>query len=127
MGIVSISLNDKLQKDIGKIEREMGFSGRSEVIRAGLRLLLSEEKEKAKLTGEIEGVMIVVNEEKHNDDISKIRHDYNNIIKTQIHNHLESHKCLQIFVIKGNAEKVKELLKKFEICKKTEYTKLIIS
>ncbi len=127
MGIISISLNDKLLKEINKLEKEQGYSGRSEVIRAGLRLLVNEEREKSKLSGEIEGVIIVVNQERYNEDISKIRHEFNDIIKTQIHNHLESHKCLQIFVIKGNAEKVKIILKKFQTCKKAEYVNLVIS
>ena len=49
MVIISISLNERILKDIDKLERDLGFSGRSEVIRAGVRLLISEEKEKAKL------------------------------------------------------------------------------
>ncbi len=127
MGIISISLNDKILKDIDKLERELGFSGRSEVIRAGVRLLISEEKEKAKLSGEIEGVIVVVNQERYNEDISKLRHEYNDIVKTQIHNHLDSHKCLQIFVIKGIAEKVKKFLTSLETCKKVEYLKMFLS
>jgi CopG family transcriptional regulator, nickel-responsive regulator len=127
MGIVSISLNDKILKDIDRLERELGFSGRSEVIRAGVRLLINEEKGKSKLRGQIDGVFVVVNQERYNEDISKIRHEYNDIIKTQVHNHLDSHKCLQIFVIKGDAEKVKGLLRKLETCKKTEYVKSFIS
>jgi CopG family transcriptional regulator, nickel-responsive regulator len=124
MGIISISINDRLLKEIDRLEKEQGYSGRSEVIRAGLRLLISEEKEKSRLTGEVEGTVIVVNEEKYNEEISLIRHEFNNIIKTQIHNHLDSHKCLQIFVIRGSAAKVKELVKKFQTSKKTEYVKL---
>jgi CopG family nickel-responsive transcriptional regulator len=125
MTIVSISLNEKLLGDIDRIEKELGFSGRSEVVRAGLRMLVQNEKENSKITGIIEGVVIVVNPEKYNEDISKIRHDYSDIIKTQIHNHLDAHKCLQIFVLKGNAEKVKAMIKKLESSKKTEYVKLI--
>jgi len=127
MGIISISLNDNLLKNIDLLEKKEGYSGRSEVIRAGLRLLVNEEREKSKLSGNIEGVIIVVNQEKYNEDISKIRHEYNDIIKTQIHNHLEVHKCLQIFVIKGSAEKIKQLMKELQTCKKIEYIKLFIS
>lgn len=127
MGIVSISLNDKILKDIDKLEQDLGFSGRSEVIRAAVRMLISEEKKKSKLSGELNGVIITVNQENYNDDISEIRHEYNEIIKTQIHNHLDSHKCLQIFVIKGEAEKVRSFLGALETCRKTEYVKFFLS
>ncbi|MEM3373952.1 MAG: CopG family ribbon-helix-helix protein [Candidatus Woesearchaeota archaeon] len=125
--IVSISLNEKNIEDIDRIAKEQGYNGRSEVIRAGLRLLINEEKQKEKLKGFIEGVLIVVNKEEDNDEISKIRHLFNDIIKTQIHNHLESHNCLQIFVLNGDSEKIKLFVNKLETCKKTEYVKLIVS
>jgi CopG family nickel-responsive transcriptional regulator len=127
MGIVSVSLNDKILKDIDKLEKELGFSGRSEVIRAGVRLLINDEKGKSKLTGEINGVILVVNDERHNEEVSKIRHDHNEVIKTQIHNHLESQKCLQVFIIKGNAERVKDFIKKLETCRKTEHVRFFLS
>jgi CopG family nickel-responsive transcriptional regulator len=127
MGIISVSLNDKILKDIDRLERDLGFTGRSEVIRAGVRLLISEEKGKSRLSGQIEGVIVVVNQEKHNEDISYLRHEFNEVIKTQIHNHLDSHKCLQVFVIKGEAEIVKKFIGKIETCRKAEYVKLFIS
>ena len=123
MGIISISLNDTLLKQVDGLEKNKGYSGRSEVIRAALRLLISEENKRSRVTGMIEGVIIVVNEERHNEDISSIRHDFNDLIKTQIHNHLESHRCLQIFVVKGEAKKVLELVNNFETSKKAELVK----
>jgi CopG family transcriptional regulator, nickel-responsive regulator len=127
MGIVSVSLNDKILKDINRLEKDLGFSGRSEVIRAGVRLLINEEKSKSKLNGVVNGVILVVNQENYNEEISKIRHEYKDIIKTQIHNHFESYKCLQVFIIKGVALKVKNFIMELETCKKTDYVKFFLS
>lgn len=125
--IISLSLNETIINELDKIQKEQGYSGRSEVIRSALRLLINEEKQKYNLKGIIEGVLIAINQEKYNDEISKIRHQFNDIIKTQIHNHLENHKCLQIFVLKGDSEQIKLLINKLETSKKAEYVKLVVS
>ena len=127
MSIISMSINDKLLKDINKLQKDLGFTGRSEIIRAGLRTLISEEKVKTRLKGTIEGIIIVVNQEKHNDEVSKISHNYHDIIKTEIHNHLEEHKCSHVFVIKGNAEEIKKIITEMKISKKIQDVKLVIS
>ncbi|MBN2368589.1 CopG family ribbon-helix-helix protein [Candidatus Woesearchaeota archaeon] len=127
MAIISISLNEHILEDIGRLKNELGFSGRSEVIRAGIRKLVADEKDRSKMIGIVDGVLLVVNPERYNDDISKIRHKYNKEIKTQIHNHLYTHKCLQIFVLKGEAERIKNLVRDFQSSKKTEYVKLVVS
>ncbi len=124
--IISMSLNNQILKDIDSIQHELGFSGRSEAIRAGIRTLLTEHKQKEKMNGIIEAALIVVHNEEESDEVSAIRHNYQHIIKTQIHNHLESHKCLEIFVLHGDAKKVKELLRAFEKNTKVELVKSII-
>ena len=45
MTIVSISLNDKILEEVDRARNELGFSGRSETIRAGIRMFISETKE----------------------------------------------------------------------------------
>ena len=45
MPIVSISLNDEILSELDRIQKTMGFSGRSEIIRAGIRNLVAEEKQ----------------------------------------------------------------------------------
>ncbi|MCM2324866.1 MAG: CopG family ribbon-helix-helix protein [Candidatus Woesearchaeota archaeon] len=126
MTIMSISLNDNIIKDMDNLQKELGYSGRSEMIRAGIRMLIASERENSKLSGKINGTLIVVNEEKDNEDISKIRHDHNEIIKTQIHNHMDSHKCLQIFILEGDAKKIKLLVNELQTSKKADYVKLVI-
>ena len=49
MPIVSISLNDEILSQLDKLKKSMGFSGRSEAIRAGIRNFVSEAKQKNEL------------------------------------------------------------------------------
>ncbi len=127
MAILSISLNDHLIREIGKLQKELGFSGRSEIIRAGIRMLIADKKEKSKLRGTIDGVLLVIHDDDHSETVSHIRHRNHGIIKTQVHNHLENHKCLDIFVVKGEATAVRSLVDEFQTSKKMDVVKLMVS
>ncbi len=126
MSIISVSLNDVILNEIQKIQKEQGYSGRSEVIRAGIRNLISESKETEKITGDINSILILIHKHEAEDTVSKIKHDFKDITKTQIHSHLEQEKCLEIFVLQGKAERIKEMNRLFKTNKKMDIVKLII-
>jgi len=126
MTIISISLNENILKDIEKIKNEQGYSGRSEVIRAGVRLLISESKDTEKLSGEINSILIVIHHHDSENEVSDIKHDFKDITKTQIHSHFEREKCLELFVLQGDAERIKEMHRLFDTNKKMDIVKLIV-
>ncbi|PIY60603.1 nickel-responsive regulator 1 [Candidatus Woesearchaeota archaeon CG_4_10_14_0_8_um_filter_47_5] len=127
MAIISISLSEQLLKDLDMLQKTLGFSGRSDAIRAAIRTLIAEHKSRSRLSGLIEGVLLVVNPEKSNEAVSAIRHKFNDIIRTELHNHLESGKCLYLFVVKGDAERIQKIMQLLEASKKIEYSKLFLS
>ena len=126
MAIISISLNENILKEIEKIKNEQGYSGRSEVIRAAVRLLISESKDTEKLSGEINSILIVIHHHDSENEVSDIKHDFKDITKTQIHSHFEREKCLELFVLQGDAERIKEMHRLFDTNKKMDIVKLIV-
>lgn len=126
MSVVSISLNDTLLEDIDEFMDEQGFSGRSEVMRTAVRALLRDRKDIADLKGTVDAVVIVTHEDEDSGEIDDIQHDYQDTITTQLHNHMDSHKCLEVFMLHGEAEKVKELYNNFQASNKVEQAKIII-
>jgi CopG family nickel-responsive transcriptional regulator len=126
MTIISISLNENILKDIEKIQNEHGYSGRSEVIRAGVRLLISESKDTEKLSGELNSILLVIHDHDSESAVSEIKHDFKDITKTQIHSDFEKEKCLEIFVLQGIAERIKEMHRLFNTNKKMDIVKLIV-
>ena len=126
MTIISVSLNDNILNDVEKIQNDYGYSGRSEVIRAGLRLLISKNKETEKLTGEINSILIIIHHHDSENLVSEIKHDFKDITKTQIHSHFEDNKCLEIFVLQGIAERIKEMYRLFKTNKKMHVVNLIV-
>lgn len=127
MVIVSISLNDTILKEIDRIQNALGYSGRSEVIRAGARLLISESKEKERLTGRINSTLLLIHSQDIEDVVTKIKHRFEDITKTQIHSHLRENKCLEVFVLDGDADRIKEMVRLFQTSRKMDYVKLIVA
>ena len=124
--IISVSLSENLLEEVSRIQREMGFSGRSEVIRAGLRRLIAEHRERKRLSGRINSILLVVHEREDEDIVNRIKHEFDDIINTQLHSHLKRNKCLEIFILDGDAERTREIVECFETCGKMEYVNLIV-
>jgi len=127
MTIISISLNEKILEELDAIQKELGFSGRSEVIRAGARMLIADSKEKEKLAGKINSTLLLIHDKGVEDIVTEIKHRFEDITKTQIHSHLRENKCLEIFVLDGDADRVKEMVRLFQTSRKIEYVKLIVA
>ena len=126
MPIISISLNPEMVRELDRIQKELSFSGKSEVMRAGLRLLIDDNKQKGRLKGVVDGILLIVHDDRYSEGISSIRHEYQTIIKTHVHQHLESGKCLEIIVIKGESELVKKMNDKLQRNRHVGLVKLII-
>jgi CopG family transcriptional regulator, nickel-responsive regulator len=125
MAIVSISLNKEILEEIDKLKSLLGFSGRSEIIRVGIRNLLAEEKEKQDLIGLLHALLLIIHDEKSDDQVTEMRHDYDKLINTHLHSKIDRDRCLEIFLIKGNANDIREMTKKFQTNKKMDHIKLI--
>lgn len=125
MPIVSVSLNEDIIVEIDKLQKDLGFSGRSEIVRAALRSLIAEERERKNLTGSVHGVMLVVHDEKSDNEVNEMGHSFDMIITTHIHNKTERDKCLEIFLLKGDAKEVNEMLKRFKTNRKMDQVRLL--
>jgi CopG family transcriptional regulator, nickel-responsive regulator len=125
--IVSISLNENIIQELDKLQEILGFSGRSEIVRASVRNLLLEEKRIEGLVGVLHSVLLVIHDEKSDQEISEMRHDYDKIIGTHIHNKIDKDRCLEIFVLYGDAEDIKNMTKKFYGNRKMDHVRLIVT
>ncbi len=101
MPIVSISLNQDILSEIDNLKKSLGFSGRSEAIRAGIRNFVSEEKQKTELSGKVHAILLVVHSDKFDHIVSGIKHNFEDLITTHLHSKIEGDKCMELFVING--------------------------
>ena len=127
MPIVSISLTERNLGTIQDIQEVFGLSGRSEVIRTCLRATEEELRERESLSGDVEGVLIIVHEHHQSRSLDEIRHDYQDLITTQIHSHLKKEKCLEVFIVQGEAESIKTMVNEFRREDELDYVKFVPS
>ena len=125
MPIISISLNDEILSEIDKLQKSMGFSGRSEIIRAGLRTLISEEKQKSSLSGLIHAILMVVHDEESEQIVTGIKHNHEDLIGTHLHSKIDGNKCMELFLLRGEAQKVDVMTRDFQTNRKMEHVKLV--
>ncbi len=127
MTVISISVNGELLEELDRLQRALGFSGRSEVLRAGARMLIADNREKEHLEGALNAVLLLIHAQKAEDTVTEIKHDFEDISSTQLHNHLRGDKCLELFILEGDAVRIKELVRAFQTSGKMDYVKLIVA
>ena len=127
MPIISISLSEGMLREIDKLKEELGFSARSELLRAGARMLIADKREKEKLEGRINAILMLIHSQNVEDVVTEIKHRFEDITNTQIHTHLRENKCLEVFILEGDAGRVREMLNLFQSCGKMDYVKLIVA
>ena len=124
--IVSISLNDDIINDINKLQKNLGFSGRSEIVRAGIRNIIAEHKERQDLTGELSSLLLVIHQERDDEIVTTMRHEYEEIITTHLHSKIDNDRCVEVFLLKGDSDSIKNMTGTFQKNKKLEHVKLIV-
>ncbi len=122
---MSVSLNDDIMNEMEKLQKLLGFSGRSEIVRAGIRNMLSEEKQRNDLTGMLHSLLLVIHDEKSDDEISNMRHSYDKLINTHLHSKIDRDRCLEIFLLRGEAEEIRRMTREFQANKRMDNVKLI--
>ncbi len=125
MGIVSISLNEDNLAALDTIQKAYGLSGRSEAVRSAINAALMDIKELEAMQGIVEGVLIIVRGNHADPWMSMIQARYEQHIKTQMHSHLQNHKCLEVMVISCEAEVLSGMLREIQSEGKADYVKFV--
>ncbi len=112
--IISVSLSPDLLKKVDRLQGDVGYRGRSAVIRDALQLLIKETRDRSGLSGTVNCVLLVSHDEHREQETSEIKHDYTDVIQTQIHSGLSSGRCLEVFICKGDAQRIKDLANAFQ-------------
>ena len=112
--------------ELDRLQASLGFSGRSEVVRAGLKMLSADSKERENISGTIKSVLLLVHDQRAEKMVSQIRHKFDDVIDTQIHTELERGKCLEVFVLNGDALIIRKMYDNCQSGKGMDFVKLIV-
>lgn len=124
MPVVSVSLTERNLETLDMLQKAYGLTGRSEAVRVCIRSAEAEVRERGALQGDVEGVLITIHLA---EGVDENRHEYQEIITTQVHSHLKNGKCLNVFLVRGQAAMVKSMLAELQGSEQMEYVKFIQS
>jgi CopG family nickel-responsive transcriptional regulator len=127
MTIISISLPEDSVRSLEMIQQSLGLSGRSEAVRASIRIAEAEMKDTEELEGEVEGVLIVVHNTHGDKWIGMLQHKYESIIRTQLHSHLQNRKCLEVMILSSDSDTLGSMIKEIHRLDKADYVKFVRS
>jgi CopG family nickel-responsive transcriptional regulator len=125
MPVISISLSDESTESLEKIQKGLDLSGRSETVRAAIRIAESEMKDIEDADGDVEGVLIIVHSTHSDRWIGMLQHKYESMIKTQLHSHLQNRKCLEVMILSSGPGKFEEMMKEIYSTGKADYVKFV--
>jgi CopG family nickel-responsive transcriptional regulator len=113
-------------KELDQIQDTGGFAGRSELVRAAIRLLIEDRREKNSLLGHVNAVVVVTHDESNEAPITRLKHEFEDIVKTHIHNKISHSNCVELFLVEGDGKKVASMTKAFQKEEKMKSVKLIV-
>jgi len=125
MPIISISLSDEFLAQMDRLKKETGFAGTSELIRAGLRMMIADKRNKDELVGRSGCVLVVTHLEESEGPVTRIKHEFDRVVKTHIHYKLGSRKCLELFILEGESGSIREIVRLFQTSKGMDNVSLI--
>ena len=127
MTIISVSVPEKLLQRVETSIKEQGFANRSEIIRQALRTFITESRSLRELEGEITAsITIIYQRESTKGQISEIQHSFGNIISTFLHAHIDEDHCLEVIVVKGEADIIRKLVEAFRTNEQINQIKISI-
>jgi CopG family nickel-responsive transcriptional regulator len=126
MTIVSLSFPDQMIKEMDQIQKSGGFAGRSELVRAAIRLLFEDSREKDNLSGHLNSILIVTHDESDEAPVTRIKHAFEEIVKTHIHSKISQSNCVELFLLEGEGRKVALITREFQKEDKIKSVKLVV-
>jgi len=114
MTIVSVSMPESMARTMREIQRSHGFTGTSELVRSALRLLAADAREKEAVAGPVEAVILVTHSEEREEPVTRLKHRFEEIVKTHIHSKAGMGTCAEIFLIEGDGAKATSMAKAFQ-------------
>ncbi|MDZ7850184.1 MAG: CopG family ribbon-helix-helix protein [Halodesulfurarchaeum sp.] len=113
MAVVSISMPDSLLERLDQFAEEHGFTGRSEVLREASRTLMGEFDDQRLEDRDLMGVVTVLFDYETTDveeSLIDLRHEYEDLVASNLHSHVGDHRCMELFVLEGDLETISEFI-----------------
>ena len=100
--------------DMDEVQKSLGFTGRSELVRSGVRLLLQDVRDKGAMSGRVSAVVVLTHNEENEEAVTRIKHKFDEIVRTHIHNKAAKKTCVELFLVEGEGSAVASMTSEFQ-------------
>lgn len=123
-----VSIDEHLLNRFDREIERRKYRNRSEAIRDLIRdtLVLEEWNQKKILAG---GIALVYDHHHSQlvNQLIEIQHDYHNLVISSQHIHVDHDNCLEIIIVKGNSQKIRELYDRLRSTKGIKHINILKS
>ena len=122
MTVVSVSMPEELLERVDQFADEHGYTGRSEVFREAARNLLTEFDDSQLEDRPLMGTVTVLFDFESGDvehEMMELRHEYEDLVTSHVHNHVGDHYCMELFVLEGDIEEISTFVGKIRATQDT--------
>jgi len=125
----SISLPPSLLRQLDQMSAEKGYANRSLAVADMIRNQLVEHQEKTG-TGDIAGTITLVydHHKPHlQSTLTDIQHDHHDVILSTVHVHLDHHNCLEVLLVRGPGNVIRQIADALITAKGVKHGKLTVT
>jgi CopG family nickel-responsive transcriptional regulator len=127
--IISFSVHKELARKLEKLTEEMGYTGRSELIRDAVRMLMRSNRDLDALKGEVSGTAVLLYSHSAGKAVSEMRHRNMDVIISFMHSDFgkQKKKCCEVLMFSGQANKVRGLVRGLKSIKDVEEVQVFLA
>lgn len=122
-----MSLSSKLLKEFDEILKDRGYNSRSKGIRDALNDYILRYQWMNEMEGKRIGIIAAIYDNHFvgvMGDLTSVQHDYREYINATMHIPMSKKQCLEVIVVKGDANNIRELTEKIMRLRGVEHVKL---
>ena len=124
-----ISLDEKLLQNFDQLIEQKSYMNRSEAIRDLIRASLVEEKCGSENQEAVGTVTLVYNHHVRDlsDKLTEQQHTPHDHIVSALHVHLDAHNCLEVLIVRGTVQTIKQISHELIGVKGVKHGKLVLT
>ncbi len=118
MTVISVSLTPELLERLDEFVTRSGYSSRSEALRLAIRDSLTQYSLQGMQRGAVLATVTIISESEQMEShmgIVALRNGFEDLIFGNMHLHIEEGLCIELFLVKGEPEKVMDFVSKAKV------------
>ncbi len=123
--IFSFSLKENEVEELEGMQKALGIESRSRMLRLALKSLNSESKLIENIKGTVSAVIAVSHSTGSDAKFASLRHDFDDIVKTQVHSAMNGG-CTDLLLVEGSAQEVRGMYSAIRADPKVKNVKILI-